>query len=92
MRGFNVIDLGGLRGDLADRLISFDLQQISKYDTDAKLKDSWRRDWPVVLGGLLNLAARIHKTLPAMADQSDLPRMADLATGHGDRRRHRSRP
>ena len=76
---FNGIDLGGLRGDLADRLISFDLQQISRYDSEAELKDAWRRDWPVVFGGLLNLAARIHKMLPAMADQPDLPRMADFA-------------
>lgn len=77
---FNGIDFGGMRGDLADRLISFDLQQITEGNrkTDADLESAWPEDWPAIFGGLLDIAAEIHGMLPTLPAQP-LPRMADFA-------------
>ena len=77
---FNGIDFGGLRGDLADRLISFDLQRISedKRKTDVDLEGAWPEDWPAILGGVLDIAAEVHEMLPTLPTQP-LPRMADFA-------------
>jgi hypothetical protein len=76
---FNGIELGGLRGDFADRLISFELHTIAKHKTEAGLNAAWEVDWPVVFGGLIDLAAKVHKMLPRVSDKNVLPRMADFA-------------
>jgi hypothetical protein len=75
----NGIDFSGLKGDLADRIILFNLQPIAESDrkTDADLEDAWIEDWPIIFGGLLDLAAQVHDLmfdLPACP----LPRMADF--------------
>ncbi|MCV7222948.1 hypothetical protein [Mycolicibacterium elephantis] len=75
---FNGIELGGLRGDFADRLISFELHTIEKRKAEADLNAAWQTDWPVVFGGLLDLASKVHKMLPDLADTAPLPRMADF--------------
>lgn len=77
---FNGIDVGGMRGDLADRLISFDLQRITDDNrkTDAELERAWMEAYPAILGGLLDLAAEVHDLLPDLGHYP-LPRMADFA-------------
>ncbi|WP_158083997.1 bifunctional DNA primase/polymerase [Mycobacterium persicum] len=77
---FNGIDVGGMRGDLADRLISFDLQRITddKRKTDAELERAWSEAYPDIFGGLLDIAAEVHDMLPGLGG-AELPRMADFA-------------
>ncbi|WP_204807773.1 ATP-binding protein [Mycobacterium riyadhense] len=76
----NGIDLGGLAGDLSDRLALVELGRIT--DTarrpEAALEKEWRRDYPVILGGLLDLAAEVHERLQTITVAGGLPRMADF--------------
>ena len=76
----NGIDLGGLREDLTDRLAPVDLVRIKDGDRKAEsdLAEAWEQDRPVILGGLLDLAARVHAKLPGLTIK-ELPRMADFA-------------
>lgn len=76
----NGIALGGLRGDLADRLIRVDLGQLgedSRRD-EADLAAEWEKAHPVALGGLLDLASAVLGALPSV-HLDRLPRMADYA-------------
>ena len=76
----NGIDLGGLREDLTDRLAPVDLMPISSTERkdEAQLAAEWELDRPTILGGLLDLAARVHAKLPTYT-MAELPRMADFA-------------
>lgn len=76
----NGIDLGALRGDLADRMLPVELSRI---EDDARRDESdlwpgWAAAHPRILGGLLDLAAGVVGALPSV--QLDRrPRMADFA-------------
>jgi hypothetical protein len=76
----NGIDLGGLREDLTDRLAPVDLARIEDDDrkTESDLEIDWEQDRPEILGGLLDLAAKVHAKLPGLTVK-ELPRMADFA-------------
>jgi hypothetical protein len=76
----NGIDLGGLRGDLADRIALVDLDRITEDDRkpEAELEAEWEQHRPAILGGLLDLAAKVHHMLPTIKVER-LPRMADFA-------------
>jgi hypothetical protein len=74
----NGIGLGGLNGDLADRLVLVGLDQIGdERRSETELEAQWRADWPAMVGGLLDLAAKVHQRLPGI-HMDRLPRMADF--------------
>jgi hypothetical protein len=75
----NGIDLGALRGDLADRLVVVNLERIDerRRRLDADLATAWREAHPRILGALLDLAAGVLAVLPTL-DLERLPRMADF--------------
>lgn len=74
------IDVGALRGDLADRLLVIELQAISAVDRlqDAELAAAFRAAHPALLGALLDLTAQVLKVLPDVR-LGEYPRMADFA-------------
>lgn len=76
----NGIDLGGLRGDLAERLLRVELDVIdaSRRRTDRDLAAAWQDAHPRILGALLDLAWQVLDKLPTLR-LSTLPRMADFA-------------
>jgi hypothetical protein len=76
----NGIDVGALRGDLADRLIMINLDRIKESArlTERQLNERWTRDHPRIFGGLLSLAADLIRRLPSVRLASS-PRMADFA-------------
>jgi hypothetical protein len=76
----NGIDMGGLNGDLTDRLILADLKRITEADRrdETELEAEWLQAHPAILGGLLDLAAKVHHRLPTIRVDR-LPRMADYA-------------
>lgn len=76
----NGIDLGALRGDLADRLVHILLDVISpdQRRLDATLDTDWRRAHPLVLGAVLDLTVKVLAALPGI-HLRELPRMADYA-------------
>ena len=76
----NGIDLGALRGDLADRLVHVALDVISpdKRRLDRDLDIDWRRAHPRVLGAVLDLTVKVLAALPGI-ELDELPRMADYA-------------
>jgi hypothetical protein len=92
------IDAGALRGDLADRLVTFDLDRIdaTQRRTDADLEQRWRQLHPLALGALLDLAARafdilgeVHPpTLSRMADYHRIVAAVDRVTGWDGARRY----
>jgi hypothetical protein len=73
------IDAGALRGDLADRLVTFDLERIdgTRRQTDADLEAAWSDLHPELLGALLDLAAQAFDVLPNIKLRR-LSRMADF--------------
>jgi hypothetical protein len=76
----NGIDLGALRGDLAERMASVELQPIPQEER-RKEDDLWARfdvAHPAVLGALLDLASEVLRVLPTI-HLDTLPRMADFA-------------
>ncbi|MEN4396761.1 ATP-binding protein [Mycolicibacterium senegalense] len=77
----NGIDLGGLAGDLSDRLAPVDLKRITSAlrRDESEMATGWERDRPAVLTGLLDLAAAVHLMLPNIQVPEGLPRMADYA-------------
>lgn len=75
---FNGVDLQVTQGDLADRLLRIDLQRIEHRLTDEELTSKWHHARPVILGGLLDLAAKVHNRLGSTVVH-DPPRMADFA-------------
>lgn len=76
----NGIDLGDLRGDLADRMVRIELECIpdTKRREDKKLAKEWEQAHPQVLGALLDLAVKVLAAMPTI-ELDRLPRMADFA-------------
>lgn len=76
----NGIDLGAVRDDLAERLLTVELARIpdTGRQLDADLAARWDAAHPRLLGALLDLAAQVLAALPdTRLDR--LPRMADFA-------------
>ena len=76
----NGIDMGGLDGDLTDRLALVDLGRITEAQRrdETELEAEWLQAHPDILGGLLDLAAKVHHRVPTIRVDR-LPRMADFA-------------
>jgi len=76
----NGIDLGALRDDLADRLVTVHLDRIGDRARrhDAEVTRQWTEAHPRVLGALLDLTARVLDALPTV-HRDEWPRMADFA-------------
>ncbi|MHB8324790.1 MAG: ATP-binding protein [Candidatus Dormibacteria bacterium] len=74
------IDVGALRGDLADRLLVIELEAIAAACRlqDADLATNFRAAHPALLGALLDLAAQVLAALPSL-QLRESPRMADFA-------------
>jgi hypothetical protein len=74
------IDLGALRGDLADRLAVCHLEPIDGHArrTDAGIQTAFASASGRILGGLLSLLAQTLALEPRL-QLDDLPRMADFA-------------
>jgi hypothetical protein len=74
------VDPGGLREDFASRLIRIRLNEIADADrrTEADVAAAWQAAHPVVLAGLLDLAAGVLAVLPDV-QMDGMPRMADFA-------------
>ena len=78
----NGIDVGALRGDLADRMIPVGLHRITQRRTETALWEAYDAAQPRILGALLNLIVKVLGALPEIREQADrgeipLPRMAD---------------
>jgi hypothetical protein len=76
----NGIDLGALRGDLAERMASVELQVIPQKGRRRE-DELWARfdaAHPAVLGALLDLTSEVLRVLPSI-HLDTLPRMADFA-------------
>ena len=97
----NGIDVGGLRGDLADRIVLVELQRIPEEQRlpESEVEARWGADYAGVFGALLDLAAEVHGMLPNLP-AGPLPRMADFArvlicvdkiTGSNGMQRYRDR-
>ncbi|WP_166906171.1 hypothetical protein [Mycobacterium sp. DL440] len=76
----NGISFDKIRGDFADRLVSFPLKVIpdDKRLSDEAIQEGWEQDRPEILGKLLTVAATVQAMLPSLGD-IPLPRMADFA-------------
>jgi hypothetical protein len=76
----NGIDLGAVRDDLADRLVTVHLDRITDRGRrlDADVARRWQRAHPRVLGAVLDLTVRVLAELPSVK-LDELPRMADFA-------------
>jgi hypothetical protein len=76
------IDVGALRGDLAERMLRVELTPMTtgQRRSERDLWTAYRKMLPGVLGGLLELAALVWAELPAAREQlTERPRMADFA-------------
>ncbi|MDP9397155.1 MAG: ATP-binding protein, partial [Actinomycetota bacterium] len=76
----NGVDLGAVRDDLADRLLTVDLERIgdAQRRLDDEIAQAWREAHPRILGALLDLASGVLAALPNVRLER-LPRMADFA-------------
>jgi len=76
----NGVDLGAVRDDLAERLLTVELARIGERGRrlDAELAVQWQQAHPRILGALLDLSVQVLATLPTLR-LSALPRMADFA-------------
>lgn len=74
------IDAGALRGDLADRVLTVDLERIdpTRRRGEVDLAAEWEQDRPELLAALLDLLVEVLAVLPSI-DLAELPRMADFA-------------
>lgn len=74
------IDLGALNGDLADRMLTIDLEVIDDADRldEDELWPRWRETHPRILAAVLDLAASVQALLPSVS-LARKPRMADFA-------------
>jgi hypothetical protein len=74
------IDAGRLAGDLAERLLTIELDVIPPElrRPDAEIIAQYEAAQPIVLGALLDLAAEVLAVLPIVR-LDELPRMADFA-------------
>lgn len=78
----NGIDVGAIRGDLADRMIPIELQPIAPVSrrTDRDLWAAYEEAHPRLLGALLTLTSKVLAALPAArAAMGTRPRLADYA-------------
>ena len=76
----NGIDLGAIRGDLAERMLPINLERISESRrlTEDRLWSLWRHNHPKILGAILDLASRVLSVLRSV-ELASKPRMADFA-------------
>lgn len=74
------IDPGALNGDVADRLLSIELEPISRTQrrTDASVRAEFDRAAPYALGRILDLLVGVLAALPNVT-LTEMPRMADFA-------------
>lgn len=74
------IDLGSIRGDLAERMLPITLQPIdeARRVSDAAMTGAWVREHAGVLGALFDLSVEVLRWLPKI-ELLMLPRMADYA-------------
>jgi hypothetical protein len=74
------IDLGAIRGDLADRMLPITLEPISEEERQEEedLWPVWQQVHPRLLGAILDLAASVMHILPSVRFERK-PRMADFA-------------
>lgn len=74
------INLGGLRGDFAERLLRVELDTIpdDRRKTEAELAETWQDAYPKILGALLSITSAVMKRLPEVHLDAK-PRMADFA-------------
>lgn len=74
------VDPGTLNGDLADRVLTVELDRISESSraSEEDLTARWDKVHPHALGGLLDVVVCVLRALPTVRRQ-DLPRMADFA-------------
>ncbi len=76
------IDPGFLRGDLASRLVTVELEPISQKQrmSERELRRTWKEVHPHVLGGLLDLLAQVLAVLPEIRRTLETrSRMADFS-------------
>lgn len=76
----NGIDVGALRGDLADRALAINLDRLREHQrvTESQLNRRWREAYPRILGALLTEGCEALRILPSVRLGSS-PRMADFA-------------
>ncbi|GAA2015430.1 hypothetical protein [Brevibacterium samyangense] len=76
----NGIDMGAMRGDLAERTILVDLDVIAEDErrTERELSGAWAEAWPGILGSLLDEVSAVLRERPS-THLSSSPRMADFA-------------
>ena len=74
------IDQSASRGDLVERLVTFELERITDEDrlTEEELDEAFAERWPFLLGALYDLLALVLAKLPATQLERS-PRMADFA-------------
>jgi hypothetical protein len=74
------IDIGALRGDLADRLLTVELEPIRPdcRREERALREAMETARPRLIGALLDLTSQVLSVLPSI-DLAELPRMADFA-------------
>ncbi|MGW1199513.1 ATP-binding protein [Streptomyces sp. NPDC002536] len=74
------IDAGALAGDLAERLLTIELQLIPdhKRREEAELDQAYADAHPAILASLFDLLAQVLKALPDI-ELTERPRMADFA-------------
>ncbi|OLT27169.1 hypothetical protein BJF83_18925 [Nocardiopsis sp. CNR-923] len=74
------IDAGALKGDLAERMLTLELQLIpdSKRRDEAEIERAYADAHPAILASLFDLLARVLKARPHV-DLERKPRMADFA-------------
>lgn len=75
----NGIDVGAVRPDLAERLVTVELRRIERQmrQPESAMRQRWAMALPAILGGLLTLAAAVHARLETIS-VDELPRMADF--------------
>ena len=76
----NGIDLGSMRGDLAERLLPIQMEVIpeSKRITEEEVRNRWEEVHAGILGAILDLTAEVIRLLP-FVELASQPRMADFA-------------
>jgi hypothetical protein len=76
----NGIDLGSLRGDLAERLLPIQMEVIpeSRRLGEEEIHERWDRSYAGILGAILDLATEALRLLPSV-ELASKPRMADFA-------------
>jgi hypothetical protein len=82
VRAMTSVDPGAINGDLADRLLTIELERIqpSARTSEEDLRARWDEAQVRVLGGLLDVAVHVVRELPSIR-RTGLPRMADFAPG-----------